>query len=351
MRRELRAFEPDVVHVHEPPAGPISWDALSYPGRAGRSPPSTPTRPSRCSITSRRSPGCAASSTRPPARIAVSEAAAWTGRRWFGGEYTVIPNGVDLAAAPQGPKPQSERLRLLFVGRPEERKGLPVLLSAFAALVEHVDAELIVVGSERSDGAALPLGSGRRGADPRSRARQRRRALARDSARPTCSARPSLLGESFGMVLTEAFAAGTPVVASNIAGYADVVTDGADGILVPPADPQASRRDAAAPQPRAAIGSPRWAPRRARRRSATPGRVSPSASRASMRRAVEVPEPRSRSPSEPRAASGFAPANGRPPVPGRAPGVARARAGVRRVAAAGSRGGSRSASPASSASA
>ena len=49
---------------------------------------------------------------------------------------------------------------------------------------------------------------------------------------------PSLTGESFGMILTEAFAAGTPVLASNIAGYADVVTEGEDGILVPPADPQ-----------------------------------------------------------------------------------------------------------------
>ena len=40
------------------------------------------------------------------------------------------------------------------------------------------------------------------------------------------------------MVLTEAFAAGTPVLASNIAGYADVVSDGHDGVLVPPAEPQ-----------------------------------------------------------------------------------------------------------------
>ena len=50
---------------------------------------------------------------------------------------------------------------------------------------------------------------------------------------------PSLRGESFGMVLTEAFAAGTPVVASDIAGYRDVVRDGVDGVLVPPGDAQA----------------------------------------------------------------------------------------------------------------
>ena len=50
---------------------------------------------------------------------------------------------------------------------------------------------------------------------------------------------PSLRGESFGMVLTEAFAAGTPVMASDIAGYRDVVRDGVTGVLVPPGDAQA----------------------------------------------------------------------------------------------------------------
>ena len=73
------------------------------------------------------------------ARIAVSEAAAWTGRRWFGGEYTIIPNGVDVDAAPE--RARSRRATScgsLFVGRAEERKGLPVLLTAFEALVEHV---------------------------------------------------------------------------------------------------------------------------------------------------------------------------------------------------------------------
>ncbi len=237
LRRELHAFKPDVVHVHEPPAGPISWDALSYPDAPTVATfHAYSTKPLLNHVAT--FAGMRRKLNQTAARIAVSQAAAWTGRRWFGGEYTVIPNGVDLRSAPQGPKPASDRLRLLFVGRPEERKGLPVLLSAFAALVEHVDAELIVLGSERS--AVLRYVS-----DPV--AAERIQALGRVSddelwrrlgeADLLCA--PSLLGESFGMVLTEAFAAGTPVVASNIAGYADVVTNGADGILVPPADPQA----------------------------------------------------------------------------------------------------------------
>ena len=64
---------------------------------------------------------------------------------------------------------------------------------------------------------------------------------------------PSLGGESFGMVLTEAFAAGTPVVASDIAGYRDVVEDGGDGVLVPPGDALAlaeALRDLALDPPR-----------------------------------------------------------------------------------------------------
>ena len=69
--------------------------------------PSTPTRPRRSRTTPRTCSAPAAASTSSPARIAVSEAAAWTGRRWFGGEYTIVPNGVDVDAAPQGPKPPS----------------------------------------------------------------------------------------------------------------------------------------------------------------------------------------------------------------------------------------------------
>jgi phosphatidylinositol alpha-mannosyltransferase len=236
MRRELDAFGPDVVHVHEPPAGPLSWDVCAYDGAPVVATfHAYSTKPLLNHVASLA--GARRRFNQLAGRIAVSQAAAWTGRRFFGGTYDVIPNGVDIDAPPATPKPESGELRLVFVGRPEERKGLPVLLTAFEALIEHEDARLTVIGAD-GDEVARHL------ADPASE--ERIEALGRvhgdelwrrlHEADLLCA--PSLTGESFGMILTEAFAAGTPVLASNIAGYADVVTDGEDGILVPPADPQ-----------------------------------------------------------------------------------------------------------------
>src|SRR6185437_11271151 len=82
-------------------------------------------------------------------RIAVSEAAAWTGRRWFGGHYRVIPNGVHVdseRAMLAALRPADEKLKIAFVGQAVERKGLPMLLRAFEALREHVPTELVVIG-------------------------------------------------------------------------------------------------------------------------------------------------------------------------------------------------------------
>ena len=84
-------------------------------------------------------------------RIAVSEAAAWTGRRFYGGHYRVIPNGVDVTDGPLVRPADGRPLQIAFVGQSVERKGLPVLLRAFEALREHVPAELVVVGAEADE--------------------------------------------------------------------------------------------------------------------------------------------------------------------------------------------------------
>jgi phosphatidyl-myo-inositol alpha-mannosyltransferase len=236
MRRELRAGRFDVIHAHEPVAFLAGWDVCSY-----QDAPVVGTFHAYSTNPLTNQLGNLAGARRKlnqlQARIAVSEAAEWTGRRWFGGSYRVVPNGVDLAAAPQGPRRRAGELRVLFVGRPEERKGLPVLLRAFEALAEHIPCRLSLIGPKAADLARyLPDPEIAELVDPLGRVSRMELWQRLHAADVLCA--PSLTGESFGMVLIEAFAAGTPVVASEIAGYSDVVTDGVDGVLVPPADAQ-----------------------------------------------------------------------------------------------------------------
>jgi phosphatidylinositol alpha-mannosyltransferase len=234
LRRELRAGKFDVVHVHEPVAPVVGWDAVSSTDA-----PLVATF--HCYSEARTAHKVAAllgarrKLNRLAVRVAVSEAAAWTGRRFYGGRYRVIPNGVALpedgAPAPRLRAP-GEPLKIAFVGQAVERKGLPVLLRAFEALRRQVPAELHVVGVEPSELAPLLLDG--EGVFALGRVGDEEKHALLESADVLCA--PSLGGESFGMVLTEAFAAGTPVVASDIAGYRDVVADGVDGLLVPRGD-------------------------------------------------------------------------------------------------------------------
>ena len=305
MRRELRAGGFDVVHVHEPPAPTLGWDACSFRGApvVGTFHAYAPKFvPNNIAV----GLGARRKFNQLRARIAVSEAAEWTGRRWFGGNYEIVPNGVDLTLAPErSPRDVRGELRLLFVGRSEERKGLPVLLRAFEALAELVPARLTIVGTGQEE-VERALANPEVSSSIEALGGVDRDRLWRELADADVLCAPSLAGESFGMVLTEAFAAGTPVIASEIAGYSDVVTDGVDGVLIPPGDPQRLAEELQRlhlePARRAAMGRrPGAAP------SASPGRAWPRGSSGSTSVRSSCPRRGTRPP-----ASSLAPASSPP---------------------------------------
>ena len=248
----------DVVHVHEPVAPVVSWDATSLARL-----PTVGTfhvySTGMVSNTVATVLGARRIFNRLHARIAVSAAARWSGQRFYGGEYRVVPNGVDISRAPKGPKPESDELRILFVGRPEERKGLPILLSALCALREHIPPTPSVVGSEPREVAPLLTHASCDSADVNLVGRVSEERLWQELHQADIVCAPSTGGESFGMVLIEAQAAGASVVCSDIAGYRGVVNDGRDAVLVSPGKPAelalALESLALSPERRRALGA------------------------------------------------------------------------------------------------
>lgn len=170
------------------------------------------------------------------ARIAVSDVARRTVESQFPGHYRVIPNGVDIerfASASPIPELRDGRPNVLFVGRFEPRKGLKFLFGALPEIVRSVpNVRIVVVGGG-------PFARYYKGFVPDSCRRAvhfagfvSREMLARHFASADIFCSPALGGESFGIVLLEAAAAGVPIVASDIPGYRTVVRNGETGLLV-----------------------------------------------------------------------------------------------------------------------
>jgi phosphatidylinositol alpha-mannosyltransferase len=171
-------------------------------------------------------------------RIAVSEPARESQQRWLPGDYEIIPNGVLI---PPEADAGGREHRIVFAGRQEPRKGLQVLLRAWPEIQERTGVRLRIVGA---DPLAVRLLLTRErvsdeGIDVLGFLDQD--AFTAELLAAKALVAPSLGGESFGMVLTRAFACATPVVASDIAGYRDVMTPEA-GVLVPSGDPAALAR-------------------------------------------------------------------------------------------------------------
>ncbi|ULE32851.1 glycosyltransferase family 4 protein [Mycobacterium sp. IDR2000157661] len=224
----------DVLHLHEPNAPSLSMLALNI--AEGPIVATFHTSTTKSLTLTVFEPILRPMHEKIVGRIAVSDLA----RRWqmeaLGSDAVEIPNGVDVASFADAPPlegyPRTGR-SVLFLGRYDEpRKGVAVLLRALPRLVERFpDIEVLVVG--RGDEDELRDDAGRFARHLRflGQVDDRQKASAMRSADVYCA--PHTGGESFGIVLVEAMAAGTPVVASDLDAFRRVLEDGAAGLLVP----------------------------------------------------------------------------------------------------------------------
>jgi len=232
VRRILEEEQFDVIHCHEPMTPAICVAAMSF---------------ARCPIVATHHAHGDLSWMGPAlhfwgflmdridARIAVSPMAAESASRFLPGEYRVIPNGVLI---PEHADPADRDNTVVFIGRHDQRKGLPTLLRAWPAIHAATGARLRVIGTDPLQYRLLNarLGVDEAGIDVLGIVPNEVRT--HELERAKLSVTPALGGESFGLVIAEAFACATPSVASDIPGYAAVAIPEA-ARLVPPTDSEA----------------------------------------------------------------------------------------------------------------
>ena len=233
--RVLNDEQFDVIHLHEPLApGPTATALMVH--RA----PTVGTFHAAGTSASYRilQPALTRLIRRIDRKVVVSKDALALVQGHLGGEYDVLFNGVELdviRAVSPWPRPDGYEPVVFFCGRHEERKGLRVLVEA----VQSSDLPVTVwIGSDGPDTADL---TARTAGDHRfqwlGRVTDEEKFARLRAADVFCA--PSLHGESFGVVLIEAMAAGTTVVASSLDGYRNVATDGVDSLLVEAGDADA----------------------------------------------------------------------------------------------------------------
>ncbi|MGA8331302.1 MAG: glycosyltransferase family 4 protein [Mycobacterium sp.] len=233
VRRWLAEGDFDVLHLHEPNAPSLSlWALRIAEGPIVATFHTSTTRSLSLSVFH--------GLLRPlnekiVGRIAVSDLA----RRWqmeaLGSDAVEIPNGVDVASfesAPLLPGYPRPGKTVLFLGRYDEpRKGMAVLVDALPALVKHFPGlQLLIVGRGDEDELRAKIGGLAAHLRFLGLVDDAAKASALRSADVYCA--PHTGGESFGIVLVEAMAAGTPVVAADLRAFRQVLRDGEAGLLV-----------------------------------------------------------------------------------------------------------------------
>src|SRR4051812_46609831 len=246
VRRWLREGQFDVVHVHEP--APPSVGLLVCMIAKGPIVATFHTATVRSKFLAAWGPVVRPWLERISGRIAVSDFARRVQVEHLGGDAVIIPNGVHVSMFAEGPSlPGVTRgvdgPTIGFLGRFDEpRKGLPVLLEAMRTVVRrYPGARLLVAGRGDADQVRELIGEDLRSSvSLLGELSEDDKAAFLRSIDVYCA--PNLLGESFGVVLIEALAAGAPIVASDLDAFARVLEDGAAGVLVRRGDPPALAR-------------------------------------------------------------------------------------------------------------
>lgn len=225
----------DIVHVHEPLApGPSITATLTH-----RHPTVGTFHAAGASASYRfMRPFLSRMINRIDRKVVVSTDALDLVQSHLGGEYDVLFNGVDIIQIRETPplaRPEGDRPAIFFCGRHEARKGLGVLIDAFQRL--DLDAQLWIASDGPETASLQRLAGDDEAMTWLGRITDEEKFARLRAADVFCA--PSLGGESFGVVLIEAMAAGTTVVASALAGYRNVATDGVDALLCPPGDSDA----------------------------------------------------------------------------------------------------------------
>jgi phosphatidylinositol alpha-mannosyltransferase len=248
IRNVLEVERFDIIHLHEPFASALTFDTLRLARMSDALYVATFHAWARRGLTS--TPDWAYASAKPflgryvrrlHGRIAVSPAAQEFVSRFFPGDYHIIPNGVDIhrfqpSVAPL-PQCRDGKLNIVFLGRLEPRKGLKYLLRAMPRIRDRFPNTRLLIGGDGPHRARIEAWVQKQGWRDivfLGRVATEDLPALYTSADVFCA--PSVGGESQGIVLLEAMAAGRAVVASDIPGYHSVVHDGVDGLLARPRD-------------------------------------------------------------------------------------------------------------------
>ena len=229
----LRSIEPDLVHLHEPAVpGPTLSTLIGWNG------PMVGTFHAAGNLSHMWTrPALRAQVARLSVRAVVSDSALETAiENWYEADYVVLWNGIEIQRFEKVTPTPTDRPAAFFIGRHEPRKGLATLIEAWQGLER--DAVLWVGGTgPQTDELRAQSGPNVEWLGAITDAERDARVC---GATVFCA--PAIGFESFGVVLLEGMAAGTPVVASAIEGYANVARADIDALLVPPGDAKALRR-------------------------------------------------------------------------------------------------------------